>query len=84
MRNAELYNIWNDFINCDNYSKYFNIDNIQEWSQYLMLLQEFIDNNNIKPSQKTNKQLHTWMQHQVFNFNHKTYFKILKLFSCIY
>jgi hypothetical protein len=71
MKNEEIYIIWHNFINDMKYVKYFTDNTIDEWKNNLDLLKKYIDENNSKPSQKTNKKLHSWMQHQVHNFTVK-------------
>jgi hypothetical protein len=71
MKHQEIYLIWHNFVNSIEYSKYFIIDVFEEWKNNLNLLKEYLDTNFIKPTQKTNKKLHSWMQHQVFNFKNK-------------
>ena len=70
MKNIEIYNIWDNFVKSNEYSKYFNIDN-QDWKNNLELLRKYIDENKKKPSIKDNKQLHQWMQHQIHNAKYR-------------
>ena len=64
MKNDEIYNLWNEFINDSIYKKYF-ISNEDDWKVKLEELKEFININNARPTQKTNEDLHSWLSNQL-------------------
>jgi superfamily II DNA or RNA helicase len=72
MKNDEIYNIWNEFINDSRYSKYF-LSNNEDWKNRLEELKYFIDTNNARPTDKTNKELNKWLSHQIKNSNKRMY-----------
>ena len=50
MTNEEIYELWNEFINNENYKQYFDIDNIRDWTKNLDKVKQYIDANKKKPS----------------------------------
>ena len=72
MNNDEIYNLWNDFITTEKYSKYFNNDNIYNWKQNLDILKTYVIQNNKKPN-KNNKFIYGWMSTQIINFKNKAH-----------
>jgi hypothetical protein len=79
MKNEETKKLWENFICDDKYKKYF-IDNKTMWIQNFNNLKNFIDKNNVKPSQKSdNKEtnvLGNWLHAQKKNYKDKI--KIMK------
>ena len=73
MKNDEIYNIWNEFISDPRYKKYFDLDNVREWKNRLDELKLFIDNNNARPTPKSNKELYSWLSHQITNSKNRQY-----------
>ena len=49
MKNEQYRNEWENFINSENYKKYF-ISNEEEWMNNLNEVKNYIDSNNKKPS----------------------------------
>ena len=79
MKNEEIKKLWESFI-CDEKYKIYFIDNKTIWIQNFNKLKNFIDKNNIKPSQKSdNKEtnvLGNWLHAQKKNYKDKI--KIMK------
>ena len=73
MKNDEIYNLWCEFSNDSRFNKFINIDNIAIWNQYFNKLKAYIDTNNKLPSEKVNKELYIWYQHQISIFKKKCY-----------
>jgi len=48
MQNQEIYDIWNEFITCEKYKKFF-LSDIDKWNNKLEEVKKYIDDNNIKP-----------------------------------
>jgi len=76
MRNEEIYNLWNEFINNVKYKKYFDLDNTRDWKNQLEALKLFINTNNANPTKKSNTKLHSWHTTQINNYRNKI--KIMK------
>jgi superfamily II DNA or RNA helicase len=76
-KKTETYNKWNDFINSDEYKKYFT--NFEEkWGDSLEKVKEFIDINNAKPTKTKTKPKETirlgeWISKQFEKYNNKEY-----------
>ena len=72
MRNEQCRNEWEQFINSENYKKYF-ISNEEEWMNNLNEVKKYIDSNDNKPSRNDKneqiKKLGLWIQHQNNKFN---------------
>jgi superfamily II DNA/RNA helicase len=70
MKNNIIYIKWLDFINNEQYKKYF-MNKIDKWYYNLSKLIEFIDNNNRRPTDhslnKDEKYLGRWIQAQIMN-----------------
>ena len=79
MKNDEIYNLWNEFINDTRYKKYFDLDNIRDWKIKFEELKHFIDSNNSRPTIKTNKNLCLWISTQITNYKNKK--RIMKTFE---
>ena len=45
--------------------KYFDLDNVRDWKNKLEEVKLFIDTNNVRPTLKTNKELHNWLSNQL-------------------
>ena len=69
MKNNDIYNLWNNFVNNLNYKKYFDIDKIRNWKLNLEQLKNFIDENNARPQKHII--LYAWTQIQICNFKNK-------------
>ena len=67
MKYNEIYALWENFINDDNYNKYF-IDNKEHWRKRLDELKIFLNQTNIRPTDKTNKELDNWLSVQLRNY----------------
>ena len=71
MKDETIYKLWSDFINDDKYKQYF-ISNEDEWQNKLILVKQYIDENNKKPTTgDTNiiiKQLGVWLSGQRTNY----------------
>ena len=67
MKDDEIYNAWNEFINDARYRQYFDLDNVRDWKNRLEEVKQFIYSNNAKPKPKTNKELQSWMKRQIHN-----------------
>jgi superfamily II DNA or RNA helicase len=63
MKNDNIYNLWNEFINDDRYKKYFDNDNIREWKITLEEVKKYMNDNNKRPSNK----LGNWICAQIQN-----------------
>jgi superfamily II DNA or RNA helicase len=74
MKNNEIYNKWTEFINDNNYKKYF-LSNEEIWNDNFIEVKKYIDINNKKPSMKNKdikiKQLGKWLSHQQQNYKKK-------------
>ncbi len=71
MKNEEIKLEWENFINSNQYKKYFESNQIQ-WMNKLIQVKEYIDLNNKKPSNNNNltvKQLNKWISHQKANYH---------------
>ena len=66
MKDKEIHQLWNEFINDDKYKKYIVIDLNENWKQMLQQTKEYINNNKKLPSIKTNdfKSLKQWITRQ--------------------
>jgi superfamily II DNA or RNA helicase len=80
MKNDEIYNEWNEFINDDKYRGYFKSYNMsykQKWFNRSDELKKFIDENKKRPSDrsknKDEKTLAKWIQNQITNSQKRTY-----------
>jgi superfamily II DNA or RNA helicase len=75
MKNEEIYNLWSNFINDNQYKKYFE-DNITVWNNKLKELKLYINNNNKNPSPTDKnlelKTLGAWVKTQNNSFKNKT------------
>ena len=67
MKDDEIYNTWNEFVNDARYKKYFDLDNIRDWKNRINELKQFMNDNKSRPTEKTNKELCRWLQIQVTN-----------------
>ena len=67
IKSDEVFTLWNEFINDVKYKQYFDLDNVRDWKLKLNELKQFIDNNNIRPTKKTNKELCSWLSTQLKN-----------------
>ena len=73
MLNEIIVKLWENFIESDKYSKYFEKkDNVDEWNQHLIELKKFIDTENKLPTRNSNQILQNWLNKQKHNFTHKT------------
>ena len=74
MKEKEIYEEWENFINDGKYS-YYMLDNIQLWKEKLKKVKEFIDENNRRPSSISKdineKYLGKWISHQISNYKQK-------------
>jgi hypothetical protein len=75
MKNETIYNLWKSFINEDKYNVYF-MNNDEIWKINLNKLKLFIDKNQAKPTELTNKELFNWLRTQ--RANYKNMNKIFK------
>ena len=75
MKVDEIYSLWNDFINHARYKKYF-VSNEEEWTNKLEEVKKFIDTNNARPTDKSNKIMCQWISTQ-FN-SYKKRISIMK------
>jgi superfamily II DNA or RNA helicase len=79
MKEDDIYNKWNEFINDDKYREYF-ISNEENWYNNLEEVKKYIDKNNKRPSDssknKDEKELGKWLSHQKTNSDKRT--KIMK------
>ena len=71
MVNELIYNKWTEFINDDNYKKYF-LSNEDVWILNLVNVKKYIDENGKRPSDsdknKDIKQLGQWISNQITNY----------------
>jgi len=76
MKNEEIYNQWDNFMNDDKYKIYF-ISNEDVWINTLNRVKKYIDENNKRPSSedknKEIKQLGQWISNQTKNYKNKEY-----------
>ena len=76
MSNQYIYNKWTEFISDSKYKNYF-LSNEDIWYDYLNKVKQYIDINNIKPSQydknKEIKSLGNWIQMQQRNYSNKSF-----------
>jgi hypothetical protein len=74
MKDADIYNIWHNFITNKNYNKYF-IDNKIIWRNKLNEIKEYIEKHNKRPSlyksDKNTKILARWITQQLINYKNK-------------
>jgi hypothetical protein len=74
MKNEIFVNKWKEFITDDKYKKYF-ITNEEYWCDNLLLVKEYIDKYNKRPSNSSLdieiKKLAKWIQHQQENYKNK-------------
>jgi hypothetical protein len=66
MKIDAIYSEWNNFINDARYKKYF-LSNEENWKNKLEEVKQFIDTNNARPTEKTNKELYSWLSFQKTN-----------------
>jgi hypothetical protein len=76
MKDENIYNKWNEFINSDKHKKYFILPSIEEYfNMNLNKLKIYIDENKKRPSRgDKNKDvsiLGKWISHQITNYNKK-------------
>jgi recombinational DNA repair protein RecT len=75
MKEVEIYNLWNEFVNDDKYKEYF-MDNMNVWKNKLDKVKEFIDLNYKRPlgksKNKEEKVLGSWIGTQMKNTKNKT------------
>jgi hypothetical protein len=68
MKNDDIYNKWNQFINDDKYSRYF-MSNEEKWKNILEKVKKYMDENNKRPSSssknKDEKELGKWVKNQI-------------------
>jgi superfamily II DNA or RNA helicase len=69
MKDKKIYNLWTLFINDDKYKKYFE-DNESIWISKLNEVKLYIDENNKRPSEKTNN-LGIWISSQSSTYKKK-------------
>ena len=74
LKNENIKKIWTDFITSKEYKKYFD-DNISIWKSKLILLKDYINKNNKKPSQVDKDRniglLGKWLSTQITNYKDK-------------
>jgi hypothetical protein len=74
MKNKEIYNKWNNFINNPKYSIYFK-SNIELWKYNFEKVKNYIDTNNYLPSSRDKNQensfLSKWVSCQNKNYKKK-------------
>ena len=74
MKNPKIYDIWTKFINSEKYKKYF-ISNEEEWQSSLNLVKKYIDENDKRPSSKSNNKeisyYGNWLLNQSKNYKSK-------------
>ncbi len=79
MKNNEILNMWENFINDNKYNIYFT-DNKTNWINNLNKIKKYIDTNNEKPSQYSNDneicKMGLWIGSQIQNYKKKI--KIMK------
>ncbi len=74
MNNYEIYKKWNDFINDNQYKKYFYLPTMLEiFNNNLYKIKEYIDINKKRPSEDSKKNnikfLGKWLKMQIYNYN---------------
>jgi len=71
MSDNTIYNTWEQFINHDKYKQHF-ISNKEVWYNNMMLVQQYINKHNKRPSSvnkdKNIKQLGKWISTQIINY----------------
>jgi superfamily II DNA or RNA helicase len=67
MKNDIIRNIWNEFINNDNYKKYF-ITKKNIWYDKFDKLKKHLNEYHIKPTKNSNKLLYTWLKNQIHSY----------------
>jgi superfamily II DNA or RNA helicase len=74
MKNDNIYNIWNKFINDNKYKKYI-LSNEEEWVNKLEIIKKYMDENKCRPSSEDeNNEISSygkWLQHQKTNYDKK-------------
>ena len=70
MSKPHIYDLWNNFINDTKYKLYFQ-NNEEQWKYNLELLKKYLDNNKLKPTIKSNKELCLWFRVQTRNYKYK-------------
>jgi hypothetical protein len=74
MKNKEIYDKWIEFINDENYKKYF-LSNEEEWIENLYQVKKYIDKNNKRPSNHDKdiqiKQIGVWISTQQTKYKKK-------------
>ena len=60
MKNDDIYNKWNEFINHEKYKKYF-MSNEEEWINNLENIKKYIHENNKKLTLRYNKKMYNWI-----------------------
>lgn len=75
MKNQQINDLWNEFVNSEKYKKYF-LSNEQEWLFNLDEVKKYIYENNKRPSEdskdKDIKRLGKWLSHQQQNYKNQT------------
>jgi hypothetical protein len=73
MKNLNIYNLWTEFINHENYKKYFDY-NIK-WNSHLNKLKKYINENKKLPSQYDKNiifsKLYLWLNTQQYSYRYK-------------
>ena len=76
MKNDEIYNKWNKFINDNNYKIYFQ-SNEEKWNNIFIEVKEYIEKNNKRPSEedknKDINKLGRWIGAQQKNYKNKQF-----------
>jgi len=70
MSRINIYKLWHDFINSDNYKIYF-LNNEEQWIINLEILKKFIDKKNKLPSLYNEKEMCLWVRTQKSNYKNK-------------
>jgi len=83
MKILNIYNTWNEFINSDEYKKYF-ISDKDEWYIKLDILKEYIENNNKRPSTHDDNDnivvIARWLSQQINNYKNNLHsMKIIEI-----
>jgi hypothetical protein len=68
MANQEIYSLWNEFINDARYKKYFDLNKIRDWKQNFEKMKTFLDENKLRPTDKTDKKLAKWISGQIQSY----------------
>ena len=72
MKNQDIYNKWNEFINSEKYKKYFMSDK-EVWHNIFNEVKKYIDANDKRPSCSDNnkdiEKIGTWITRQTMNYN---------------